>query len=55
MPTAAAAKPAALGLDILFPEPDRYSPSGIARALTPTPELEAALAKLQSTLKDLGA
>ena len=33
----AEARPAAIGLDVLFPEPDRYSPRHIARAMTEFP------------------
>lgn len=33
----AAAQPAAIGLDLLFPEPDRYSPENLARTMTELP------------------
>ncbi len=51
----AAGKPAALGVDILFPEPDRFSPPQLARILPglPTP-VAAALARLPSSDDRLG-
>ncbi len=43
----AAAQPAAIGLDLLFPEPDRYSPRNIARSMTDvSPDLAARLQAL---------
>ena len=48
------AKPRAIALDLLFPEPDRYSPSGIARAVKLPPDLAASLSKLESNDLVLG-
>ncbi|MGE5616282.1 MAG: CHASE2 domain-containing protein, partial [Bacillota bacterium] len=45
----AAARPAAIGLDLFFPEPDRFSPEAIAREVPSLPpELAAWLAKQPS-------
>ena len=41
-------KPAAIGLDLLFPEPDRFSPGEIARLIRLPPELARNLAALPS-------
>ncbi len=48
------AKPRAIALDLLFPEPDRYSPSGLARAIELPPDLAESLAKLESNDLVLG-
>jgi adenylate cyclase len=46
----AAGKPAALGVDILFPEPDRFSPTRLAQTLPDLPPaLAEGLARLPST------
>lgn len=42
----AAAKPAAIGVDLLFPEPDRFSPSAVARDLLALPPEVARLLQL---------
>jgi len=43
----AAARPAAIGLDLLFPEPDRHSPENVARTMTGLPaDLVARLREL---------
>ncbi|MBI4938757.1 MAG: CHASE2 domain-containing protein [Nitrosomonadales bacterium] len=45
-----AAGPAAIGLDMIFPEPDRYSPDQLANALPDTPpDLAARLGKLPNS------
>lgn len=41
-----AAKPAAIGVDLLFPEPDRFSPSAVARDLLALPPEVARLLQL---------
>ena len=48
------AKPAAMALDILFSEPDRYSPSAIGKVITLPPDLAASLARLDSSDAVLG-
>jgi serine phosphatase RsbU (regulator of sigma subunit) len=51
----AAGKPAALGVDILFPEPDRFSPPKLAKTLSNLPgPLAEQLSKLPSTDDQLG-
>jgi len=46
----AAGKPAALGVDVLYPEPDRFSPPRLAQTLPGLPEaLAAELAQLPSS------
>jgi len=48
------AKPRAIALDLLFPEPDRYSPAGLARAITLPPDLAASLSRIESNDLVLG-
>src|SRR5579862_2183458 len=51
----AAGRPSVLGIDILFAEPDRFSPPRIAKDLPGlTPELRSALAILPSSDAQLG-
>lgn len=52
----AAARPLVIGLDIFFPEPDRYSPAVMAaRFEASAPDLAAGLKQLPSTDAQLGA
>lgn len=48
------AKPAALALDILFAEPDRYSPAAIEKVISLPPDLAASLRRLDSSDAVLG-